>query len=37
VRPGVELGDGNPGGERSFAGSMRALVGYDNDLYTSGS
>jgi hypothetical protein len=37
VRPGVELGDGNPGGGRSLAGSMRALVGYDNDLYTSGS
>jgi len=37
VRPGVELGDGHPGAGRSFAGSMRALVGYDNDLYTSGS
>jgi hypothetical protein len=37
VRPGVEVGDGNSAGRRSFAGSMRALVGYDNDLYTSGS
>ncbi|MDP9334992.1 MAG: hypothetical protein M3Q30_17020 [Actinomycetota bacterium] len=35
VRPGVELRAGAPPGHRSFAGSMRSISGYDNDLYTS--
>ncbi|HEY5078099.1 MAG TPA: MauE/DoxX family redox-associated membrane protein [Acidimicrobiia bacterium] len=37
VRPGVELRARTPRGRGAFAGSMRTLTGYDNDLYTSGS
>lgn len=37
VRPGVELPAATSRGQRSLAGSMRTLTGYDNDLYTSGS
>lgn len=36
VRPGVELTPGTPSGRRSFASAVRAIAGYDNDLYSSG-
>ena len=39
IRPGAHIADGDAGvgAPRSLAGSIRAMAGYDNDLYTSGS